>query len=155
MYFRSISFIDLNTRVNLYLNDGNTLSDTIRRSDICGGYDMAEKNDDFEKEDIVEQNSEALNEEELHVFSITDEEDEEHHFALVSEFEDDGKNYWVCEELFFDEEDEVSVDEEAYVIFRAEEDDGNTFLFSLEDDEFEKASQKWNELCDAMIDEDE
>ncbi|HAA85508.1 MAG TPA: DUF1292 domain-containing protein [Kosmotogaceae bacterium] len=116
---------------------------------------MTEEKNGFENEEMLEEELEGVEEEDLQVFSITDEDDEEHHFALVNEFEHDGKNYWVCEELFFDEEDEISVDEEAYVIFRAEEEDGNTFLFSLEEAEFDNASKKWDELCDAMTKEEE
>ena len=53
---------------------------------------MTEKKNGFENEEILEEESENVEEEDLQVFSITDEDDEEHHFALVNEFEHDGKN---------------------------------------------------------------
>jgi hypothetical protein len=105
-------------------------------------------------------NNENLNkfsEEEFEFFSITDENDEEHDFALVTEFESHGKTYWICQEANFNDDDAVELDEDAYVAFRVEKDeDGNAYLDSLDDEEFEKLSKEWQEYVENLEkDEDE
>jgi len=43
----------------------------------------------------------------IDAFTLMDEEGNEHHFVLLGEVENKGKTYWVCEEIFV-ENDEVS-----------------------------------------------
>jgi len=87
-------------------------------------------------------------------FSVTDEDGVEHHFEIVYEFESEGNIYWVTEEFSEDEEEsELEEDDSAYVLFRVEYDgeNGDPFLYSVEDDEFEKASAVWNRIVEEMI----
>lgn len=96
--------------------------------------------------------------EEMDRFSVTDDEGEEHNFEIISEFENDGKLYWVAQE-FYEEEEEREDDEEGdedYVVFRVEYDEEeNPFLYSVEDEEFEKVSLAWNKMIEEMLVESE
>lgn len=102
------------------------------------------------------ENLNQSNEEEFEFFSITDENDEEHDFALVTEFEADGKTYWICQEANFKDDNAVELDEDAYVAFRVEKNEnGNVYLDSLDDEEFEKLNKEWQEYLENLEEEDE
>ncbi|ACR80806.1 MULTISPECIES: DUF1292 domain-containing protein [Kosmotoga] len=82
--------------------------------------------------------------EHLEMFAITDEAGQEHNFALIEQFEHNGGLYWVCQEAFFEDDDKIRFDEESFVVFKAEQDDdGNLYLNSLEDEEFESFQKAW------------
>ncbi len=101
------------------------------------------------------ENINQTNEEELEFFSITDESDEEHNFALITEFESGGKKYWICQEANFEDDNKVELNDDAYIAFRVEEDEeGNAYLDSLDDDEFERLNKDWQEYIENLEEND-
>jgi len=95
-------------------------------------------------------NMENMNIEEMDeapVFTLTDEETgEEKDFALLARGEIDGQLYFALEPA--DEESEE------YVILKVFEDGDDIILESVDDDEFEKAEDYFNDLFFSEIDYD-
>ncbi|MEA2065966.1 MAG: DUF1292 domain-containing protein [Thermotogota bacterium] len=101
------------------------------------------------------ENINQQNEEELEFFSITDENDEEQDFALIAEFETGGKTYWICQEANFKDDNKVELNEDAYVAFRVERDEeGNAYLDSLDDEEFNHLKKEWQRYVENLEKED-
>jgi uncharacterized protein YrzB (UPF0473 family) len=94
----------------------------------------------------------------IDAFTLMDEEGNEHHFVLLGEVENKGKTYWVCEEIFV-ENDEVSEFGDTYLFVKTEDEDGNVFLDSIEsEEEFNEVAKIWEEMMggeDFFVDLDE
>lgn len=106
---------------------------------------MAKKNDGMDFEAMHEHDHEHYHEhdEELEVFVLTDDKGEEKAFVFVAEIEDEGKTYWVCEEVEIQEDGSAKESGELY-LFEKTEEDGELYLSSIDDDEeFERVSKIW------------
>jgi len=94
----------------------------------------------------------------IDAFTLTDEEGNEHHFVLLGEVENKGKTYWVCEEIFVENE-EVSEFGDTYLFLKSEDDEGNVFLDSVQsEDEFNEVVKIWEDMMgdeDFFLDVDE
>lgn len=89
--------------------------------------------------------------EHIDAFTLMDEENNEHHFVLLGEVENKGKNYWVCEEIFVENE-EISEFGETFIFVKSEDADGNVYLDSIEsEEEFNEVVKIWEDM---MGDED-
>jgi len=85
--------------------------------------------------------------EHIDVFALKDEEGEEHFFVLLAEIEDSGNNYWVCENVDFDEETNEITSKGNIYLFRSFEDkDGTQMLDSVSDEELQKISRIWEQM---------
>ena len=88
------------------------------------------------------------NNEEVNIFTLTDEEGKESDYELIAECTLDGKEYYAL----------VPADEESdeYIVLRLEEEDGETFLTTIDDDdEFERVADYFDNEVFAEIDYDE
>lgn len=112
---------------------------------------------DNEKNLNEEMQQEHNHEEESYdMFTITNDDGEEKNFAIISEFENEGINFWVCQEAFGSEEEGYKFDEDNFTLFKVLYDDnGEPTLEPPDDDEYEKASKKWEEMLEDYIEEDE
>ncbi|HOK87877.1 MAG TPA: DUF1292 domain-containing protein [Fervidobacterium sp.] len=98
--------------------------------------------------------------EEDHVdaFTLVDEEGNEHNFVLLGEVENKGKIYWVCEEIFVEDE-EISDFGDTFLFSKSEDQEGNVFLDSIEsEDEFNEVVKVWEDMVgdeDFFVDADD
>lgn len=94
----------------------------------------------------------------IDAFTLMDEEGNEHHFVLLGEVENKGKVYWVCEEIFV-ENDEISEFGDTFLFVKSEDDEGNVFLDSIQDEEeFNEVVKVWEDMMgdeDFFVDLDE
>ncbi|MDN5342974.1 DUF1292 domain-containing protein [Oceanotoga sp. DSM 15011] len=83
-------------------------------------------------------------------FTLNDEEGNEHHFMYIDTIEVDGKNYWICDEAFPDENGEEIVIGDS-VVFRIQSDGEDTVLESIEDEEeYEKVCNIWEKQIEEI-----
>jgi len=98
------------------------------------------------------------NHDHIDAFTLVDEEGNEHHFVLLGEVENKGKTYWVCEEIFVENE-EISEFGDTFLFVKSEDDDGNVLLDSIQDEEeFNEVVKIWEDMMgdeDFFIDVDE
>lgn len=96
--------------------------------------------------------------EHIDAFTLTDEQGNEHHFVRLGEIENKGKLYWVCEEIFVDGEEIVDFGD-TYLFVKTEDEEGNVFLDSVDDEEeFNEVVKIWEDMMgdeDFFIDIDE
>ncbi|MDK2951297.1 MAG: hypothetical protein PWQ77_962 [Kosmotogales bacterium] len=116
---------------------------------------MNEKQDDMNNEEL-EHNHEHNESDMFDMFSITNDDGEEKNFAIISEFENEGISFWVCQEAFGSEENGYEFDDENFTLFKVMYDEnGEPTLEPPSDEEYEKASEKWDELSEEYLEEDE
>lgn len=91
----------------------------------------------------MKNNTPEEDEDMVDVYTLTDDETgEEHQFELLAEADIDDAHYLALAPI--DEEDS---EEEEYVILRTEEEDGETVLYTVDDDEtFDKVAEFFDDL---------
>ncbi|QTA38611.1 DUF1292 domain-containing protein [Thermosipho ferrireducens] len=94
-------------------------------------------------------------EEHLEAFTLFDEAGNEHHFVLLAELEKETQNYWVCEEIFVENE-EIKDFGDLYLFKKATDEEGNVYLDSIEDEnEFNEVIKIWEDMTSEEIVEDD
>ncbi|WP_184619027.1 DUF1292 domain-containing protein [Thermosipho japonicus] len=93
--------------------------------------------------------------EHLEAFTLYDEEGNEHNFILLAEIENEGSDYWACEEIFVENE-EITDFGELYIFKKTVDKEGNVFLDTIEDkDEFNRVAKMFEEMSDFEIVDEE
>lgn len=96
--------------------------------------------------------------EHVDAFTLMDEDGNEHHFVRLGEVENRGKLYWVCEEIFVENEEIVDFGD-TYIFVKTEDEGGNVFLDSIDDEEeFNEVAQIWEDMMgdeDYFLDEED
>lgn len=92
--------------------------------------------------------------EHIDVFALKDESGEEHFFVLLAEIEDSGNDYWICENVEFDEEtNEITSKGNVYLFRSLEDEQGNQILDSVTDEELQRVSKIWEQMSDEVTTE--
>jgi len=90
--------------------------------------------------------------EHIDVFALRDESGEEHFFVLLAEIEDSGSNYWVGENVDFDEEtNEITSEGNIYLFKSFEDEQGNQMLDSVTDEELQRVSKIWEQISNEVF----
>ncbi len=93
---------------------------------------------------------------EVEVFSILNDEGREDFYKKVGEVELEGQKYWVCQEVFLDENLERIVDEGDIHVFKEIENEGEVYLEYVDDyDLAKKVFDIWEEELDELEGEGE
>ncbi len=100
---------------------------------------------------MADEQNRGLEEQDEEIVVLTDEDGNEHEYTIVQVLKVDGKDYAVL--LPVEPENE---DDEAAVILRIDQEDGEDVLAEIEDDEeFERVAEAWEELLDELPEDGE